>query len=110
MFSLNYKEIYPYIVACYPTSDTKCTMFGSLSTSYHQLYRVSIFETPFGLLIRFIYNLTHLTAITHNYFLRCVTFTQLCSQELWPLDHRGGPTLPIIDKNYTFFLPRMLFN
>jgi hypothetical protein len=25
----------------------------------------------------FYYNLTHVTTITHNYFLRCVTFTQL---------------------------------
>jgi hypothetical protein len=27
--------------------------------------------------ISFIYNFTHVTTITHNYFFRCVTFTQL---------------------------------
>jgi ABC-type uncharacterized transport system permease subunit len=30
------------------------------------LWRVMPLETPFGLLIRFIYNLTHVTTITHN--------------------------------------------
>jgi hypothetical protein len=52
-------------------------MFGYLTTSDHQLYRVTPLKTPFGLLICFIYNLTRVTTITHNYFLRCVTFTQL---------------------------------
>jgi hypothetical protein len=41
------------------------------------LWRVTPLKTPFGLLIRFIYNLTHVITITHNYLLRCVTFTQL---------------------------------
>jgi hypothetical protein len=50
---------------------------GYLTTSDHQLYRVSIFETPFRLLIRFIYNLTFITTVTHSHLLRCVTFTQL---------------------------------
>jgi hypothetical protein len=48
-------------------------MFGYLITSDHQLYRVTPLKTPFG----FIYNLTHVTTITHNSFLRCVTFTQI---------------------------------
>jgi hypothetical protein len=56
---------------------TYCTMLGYLITSDHQLYNVTPLKTPFGLSIRFIYNLTHVTTITHNYFLHCVTFTQL---------------------------------
>jgi hypothetical protein len=50
---------------------------GYLITSDHQLYRVTPLKTPFRLLIRFIYNFTHITTFTHNYLLRYVTFTQL---------------------------------
>jgi hypothetical protein len=59
------------------SSYTKCTMLGSLTTFDHQLYNVTSLKTPFRLLILFIYNLTHVTTFTHNYFLHCVTFTQL---------------------------------
>jgi hypothetical protein len=41
------------------------------------LYRTSIFETPFGLLIRLLQSHTFITTITDNHFLRCYTFTQL---------------------------------
>jgi hypothetical protein len=58
--------------------------FGYLTTSDHQLYRVWVLERPFRLLIGFItisnhlvHSYTFVTTITHNYLLRCVTFTQL---------------------------------
>jgi hypothetical protein len=43
----------------------------------HQLYRVWVLETPLGLLIRLLQSQPHVTTITHSYFLRCYTFTQL---------------------------------
>jgi hypothetical protein len=41
------------------------------------LYNVTPLKTPFRLLIHLLQSQTHITTITHNYFLRCVTFTQL---------------------------------
>jgi hypothetical protein len=44
-------------------------MLGYQTTSDHQLYNVRPLETPFGLLIRFIYNLhPHVTTITIIYY------------------------------------------
>jgi hypothetical protein len=64
--------------ACYNIIDNiYCTMLGYLTTSEHQLYNVMPLETPFGLLIRLLQSQPHVTAITHNYLLRCYTFTQL---------------------------------
>jgi hypothetical protein len=52
-------------------------MLGYLTTSELQLYNVTPLKTPFGLLIGLFTVFTHVTTITHNYSLRCVTFTQL---------------------------------
>jgi hypothetical protein len=53
-------------------------MFGVyLITSDHPLYRVTPLKTPFGLLIPLLQSQSHVTTITHNYSLRCVTFIQL---------------------------------
>jgi hypothetical protein len=49
----------------------------SLTTSDHQLYNVTPLKTPFRLLIPLLQSQPHVTTIIHNYFLRCVTFTQL---------------------------------
>jgi hypothetical protein len=58
--------------------------------------RVSIFETPFRLLIRFIYNLTHVTTVTHNYSLRFCAFTQLAILHVnIPFSHNLHNTLQI---------------
>jgi hypothetical protein len=62
------KYIYIYIY---------CTMLGSLTASDHQLYRVTSLKTPVGLLIPLLQSQSHVTTITHNYFLRCYAFTQL---------------------------------
>jgi hypothetical protein len=52
---------------------------GHLTTSDHQLYRVTPLKTPFELLIPLLQSQSHVTTITHNYFLRCYAFTQLQS-------------------------------
>jgi hypothetical protein len=64
-----------------------CTMLGYLITNDHQLYRVTIFETPLGLVIRLLQSQSHVTSIIHNYFLRCATFTQLTSIHVRNYDH-----------------------
>jgi hypothetical protein len=51
--------------------------FGYLISSDHLLYRVTPLKTPFGLLIPLLQSQSHVTTITHNYFLRCYPFTQL---------------------------------
>jgi hypothetical protein len=43
--------------------------WGSLITSEHQLYRVTPLKTPFGLVIPLLQSQSHVTTITHNYFL-----------------------------------------
>jgi hypothetical protein len=50
---------------------------GYLISSDHQLYCVTSLKTPFGLVIPLLQPQSHVTAITHNYFLRCYTCTQL---------------------------------
>jgi hypothetical protein len=52
-------------------------VWGYLLTSDHQLYRVTPLETPFRLLIPLLQSQSHVTTITHNYFLRGYVFTQL---------------------------------
>jgi hypothetical protein len=54
-----------------------CTMIGSLISSDHQLYRVTRLKTPFGLVLLLFQSQSHVTTFTHNYLLRCATFTQL---------------------------------
>jgi hypothetical protein len=51
-------------------------MFGYLTTSEYQLYRVWVFETLFYLVLRFI-TISTTRNYNHNHLLRCVTFTQL---------------------------------
>jgi hypothetical protein len=50
-----------------------------LTSSDHRLYRVMPLKTPFGLLIPLLQSQSHITTITHNYFLCCYAFTQLQS-------------------------------
>jgi hypothetical protein len=50
---------------------------GYLTTSEHQLCNITPLRTPFRLLIGLLQSQSHVTTITHNYFLRCTTFTQL---------------------------------
>jgi hypothetical protein len=52
-------------------------VWGYLISSDHQLYRVTPLETPFGLVIPLLQSQSHVTTITHNYFLRGYAFTQL---------------------------------
>jgi hypothetical protein len=52
-------------------------MLWFLITSEHQLYSVSVLQTLFGLVVCLLQSQPHVTAIIDNYFLRCVTFTQL---------------------------------
>jgi hypothetical protein len=49
---------------------------GILDHFWQPVCNVTPLKTPYGLLIRYI-TISHITTITHNYFLRCVTFTQL---------------------------------
>jgi hypothetical protein len=51
--------------------------WGHSISSDHQMYRVTPQKTTFGLLIPLLQSQPHVTTFTHNYFLRCVTFTQL---------------------------------
>jgi hypothetical protein len=50
---------------------------GYLISCDHQLYRVTPLKTPSGLLLLLFQSQSHVTTITHNYFLRCYTCTQL---------------------------------
>jgi hypothetical protein len=52
-------------------------MLGYLTTSDHQLWRVWVLETSFGLLIRLLQSYTFVTTVTYKHLLRCVTFTEL---------------------------------
>jgi hypothetical protein len=52
-------------------------MLGFLTSSDHQLYRVTPLKMPFRLLIGLLQSQSHVTTFTYNYFLRRVTFTQL---------------------------------
>jgi hypothetical protein len=54
-----------------------CDVFEYLTTSDHQLYRVTPLKTLFRLLIGLLQSQSHVTTFTHNYSLRSVTFTQL---------------------------------
>jgi hypothetical protein len=58
---------YEHIVQCW----------SYLSPFDHQLYRATPLKTPFGLLIPLFQSQSHVTTITHNYFLGCYTCTQL---------------------------------
>jgi hypothetical protein len=50
--------------------------YGYLTTSDHQLYRVTPLKTPFGSMLLLFQSQSHVTTFTHNYLLCCVTFTQ----------------------------------
>jgi hypothetical protein len=65
-----YIYIYIYVYILYKVT-------GYSMTSDHQLYRVTPLKTPFGLVLLLFQSQSHVTTFTHNYFLRCATFTQL---------------------------------
>jgi hypothetical protein len=50
--------------------------YGYLTSSNHQLYRVTPLKTPFGLL-SYLITISITRNYNHNYLLRCATFTQL---------------------------------
>jgi hypothetical protein len=54
-----------------------CTMLRVTDHFWPPVVRVTPLKTPFRLLIPLLKSQPHVTTITHNYFLRCVTFTQL---------------------------------
>jgi hypothetical protein len=56
-----------------------CAMLWFLIVSEHQLYNVTPLKTPFGLLISLLQSQSHVTTVTHNYYLRCCVFTELQS-------------------------------
>jgi hypothetical protein len=57
--------------------DKVFTIFGVLDHFWPPVVRVTPLKTPFGLLIPLLQSQSHVTTITHNYFLRCYAFTQL---------------------------------
>jgi hypothetical protein len=83
---------FPNIVCKHPVVLIYCTMFRFLTNSDHQLYRVWVLETPFGLLIRFyLQSHTFVTTITiipyafarlHNYNSYTPIFHSIPSQPL----------------------------
>jgi hypothetical protein len=80
-------------------------MFGFLISSEHQLYNVTPLKTPFGLVIPLLQSQSHVTTITHNYFLGCYAFTQLqiymfVIKSLIPLLHWLTSQLSITVSNY----------
>jgi hypothetical protein len=67
-----------YLRAAEPTQgNILYSVGGYLISSDHKLYRVTSLKTPFGLVIPLFQSQSHVTTITHNYFLRCYAFTQL---------------------------------
>jgi hypothetical protein len=60
---------------------------GYLTSSEHQLYSVSPLKTPVRLLIGLLQSQSHVTTITHNYFLCCATFTQLTISHVRNCNH-----------------------
>jgi hypothetical protein len=55
------------------------------------VYRVTPLKTPFGLLIPLLQSHSHVTTFTHNYFLRCATFTQLTILYICDYNHLFHP-------------------
>jgi hypothetical protein len=60
-------------------TDTRRTVVGFLDRFWTPIVHVTPLKTPFGLLIPLLPSQSHVTTITHNYLLRCCTFTQLKS-------------------------------
>jgi hypothetical protein len=61
---------------CFTLLTIYCTMLGSPDHFWPPVVRVMPLDAV-QIVNWFIYNLTHVTTITHNYFLRCATCTQL---------------------------------
>jgi hypothetical protein len=61
-------------------------VWGSLTSSDHQLYNVTPLKT-FGLVISLLQSQSHVTTVTHNYFLHCYAFTQLWSLHVRDYNH-----------------------
>jgi hypothetical protein len=70
--------------------------WGHLTTSDHQLYRVTPLKTSFGLIIPLLQSQPQVTTFTHNYFLRCYTCTQLTIIRVRDYNH--------LSHSYTFTL------
>jgi hypothetical protein len=62
---------------CSSSKRTYCTMLRVLDHFWSPVVPFYATEDAVQIGNSFIYNLTHVTTITHNYFLCCVTFTQL---------------------------------
>jgi hypothetical protein len=106
-----YIYMYIYIYILYnvlilnPTSDTKCTMFGYLIPSDHQLYNVTPLKTSFGLLIPLLQSYTRNYIHSQLFFTLCHICTacnHICSwlQSLTTLLHWLTSQLSITVSNY----------
>jgi hypothetical protein len=88
-FSIGTNKIRKLVIGMYlvshlfRTTDTYCTMLGFLNQFWPPAVHVSPLKTPFGLLIPLLQSQSHVTTITHNYFLRCYAFTQLILTRSW---------------------------
>jgi hypothetical protein len=58
-----------------------------LDQFWSPIVRVTPLKTPFGLLILLLQSQSHVTTITHNYFLRCYAFTQLTILHIRDYNH-----------------------
>jgi hypothetical protein len=64
-------------ISCFQWSNIIVQCYGYLNSSDHLLYRFTQLKAPLGLLLLLFQSQSHVTTITHNYFLRCYAFTQL---------------------------------
>jgi hypothetical protein len=96
-FLSNYCSLIIMRLQLYRLNCWERTKLGSSTTSEHQLWRVWVLETPFRLLIRLLQSEPRVTTrYNYNYFLRCVTFTQLAiSHANIPFSHSLHNTLQI---------------
>jgi hypothetical protein len=67
----------PIQIDSFPNDIIQCWWF--LDRFWSPIVRVIPLKTPFGLLIPLLQSQSHVTTITHNYFLHCYAFTQLQS-------------------------------
>jgi hypothetical protein len=70
-----------------------CTMLGFFDRFWPPIVRVTPLKTPFGLVIPLLQSQSHVTTITHNYFLRCYTFAQFTNTALQSLLHYSTQSL-----------------
>jgi hypothetical protein len=88
-----------WVAKCFETTSTTY-ISDILHTVIYILYNVRVtrsvlitcctcypLKTPFGLLITLLQSQSHVTTITHNYFLRCYTSTRLYSLHVRDYNH-----------------------